>query len=123
LSAHDKQNLENVADGDLIAALTARLARSEASTAADWIEEFRTGEVLLAGEAAAIASTSDDTVRRRLAEAKNRGERIGLCFAGVWFVSLRWLLADIERRFDPHERLAAESRARKVIEMRSTPHI
>jgi hypothetical protein len=113
---------DDLADEALLAELQARLARST-KPSPDWIDAYRDGELLRTDECAAICDTSTETIRRRLSDADEMGQPIGLRFADVWLVSRRRLLADIERRKGLPERLAAESRAEKILKTRLPPHL
>ena len=104
----------------LLAELKDRLTRTQP----DWVDDYRSGEVLKTDEAAIIAACSSETIRRRAAEAAERGRPIGVLIAkAVWFISLKRLLEDIELRDGKHERMAAESRAKKLLETRSPPQL
>jgi hypothetical protein len=104
----------------LIAELSARLARP--NNASDWVCAYAEGDALRSDEAAFILNCSPDTARRRASEANDVGEPLGICIAGaIWLFSLPRLLRAIEARDGLHERLAAEDRARKVLELRSAP--
>ena len=79
----------------LLAELKDRLTRTQP----DWVDDYRSGEVLKTDEAAIIAACSSETIRRRAAEAAERGRPIGVLIAkAVWFISLKRLLEDIELR-------------------------
>ena len=118
MTQHPETNLSNAT---LIAELSARLARS-AGAEEDWVAAYERGEVLRTDEAALIADVSVDTLRRYCSHAADVGQPLGVCIAGaVWLVSVRRLLADIERRKGHHARLVAEERAAKLQKSRSSP--
>ena len=116
------RKLDDLADADLLAELATRLAGS-AKPATDWVDAFDAAELLRSEEAAAIADVSSETIRRRCVEAADIGKPLGVHFAGVWLVSRERLLCDIERRRGRSERLAAETRAEKVMKTRAPPQI
>jgi hypothetical protein len=114
--------LQKISTDNLLAELGARLQPME--PAGDWVDAFDGGEVLRTDQAAFIAGTSDETVRRRCVEAADTGRRIGILFArAVWLVSKRRLLDDIERRDGRSARLAAETRAEKLFKTRPPPQL
>jgi hypothetical protein len=101
-----------------IAAMVRRLP-----AASDWIDAYLSGEILLTDQAAEIAATSTETIRRRCEATASTSRPLGVLIAGsVWLVSRSGLLGWIEA----HEggapaMLAARSRAEKLAEMRSSP--
>jgi hypothetical protein len=107
-----KPNLDHVADEDLCAEVTARMARPQAP-AGDWLSAYESGELLLVEEAAIVAGVSVDTVRRWCAASVDVGEPIALLIAGLaWLISFARLLTTIEQRKGRDERDAAERRAK-----------
>jgi hypothetical protein len=113
-----KQNLDHVANEDLFGEAVARLSQSKTAGAGDWVDAYRDGEALSSDQAGAVANVSPDTIRRRCGEAADIGEALGIFVGGVWLVSLRRLLADIERRKGRPELAAAEARAKKMLDSR-----
>jgi len=112
------RKLNDIDDRDLVAEVASRLARS--NNASDWVSAYSAGAALRSDEAAMVLNCSADTARRRCIEALDVGEPIGICIAGaIWLIALPRLLRAIEARDGLHERLAAEDRARKVLELRS----
>jgi hypothetical protein len=108
--------VSSVRDDELIAAITERFA----VPTGDWVAAYRDGDALTTAEAGMVADCSAETVRRHAIEAAKAGNPLGICIAeSVWLISLRRLLDHIEHRHDRHERLTAESRAKKVRDLRS----
>jgi hypothetical protein len=106
-------------DAELIAASQAITERLRVPTG-DWVSAYAAGDALTTAEAGMVAECSGETIRRHAVEAAAGGNPLGICVAdAVWLISLRRLLDHIEDRHDRHERLAAESRAKKVRELRS----
>lgn len=97
------------------------LVASSAPT--DWFELFKTGEILTTEQAGHIAGLSGEQIRKRCVQTAEVGQPIGMQTAAIWLVSMRRLLDNIEQYAGPHDRLVAESRARKMLEMRATPQI
>jgi hypothetical protein len=64
----------------------------------DWVDAWAEGEAIGTDEAAYIGDCSQQTVRRRAVEAQAAGEPIGILFMGVWLISRRRWLDDIEGR-------------------------
>jgi hypothetical protein len=114
--------VSDLADATLLAELAERLARS-AKPATDWVAAYSDGELLRSDEAGIVAGLSAETIRRRCSESFDIGQPIGVHFAGVWLISARRLLADIEDRNGLPERLAAESRAEKLLKTRLAPQL
>jgi hypothetical protein len=86
-----------------------------------WINQFRDGEMILSGAAAEIADVSEETVRRRCKDSESSERPCGFLIASVWLISLQRWLDDIEERKGLHARRVAESRAKKLSEMRRSP--
>jgi len=107
-------------DDAVVAEVKARFARTKT---ADLVEVYHSAEMLRTDEAMVIAGVkSTETIRRWCVETTDIGGPIGIHFAkGVWFVSLARLLGYIERHEGKPERLAAESRAKKLRKTRSAP--
>jgi hypothetical protein len=106
-------------DDELIAAIIDRLN----VPTGDWVTAYETGDCITCAEAGKIADCSSETARRRCVEADEEGNPLGVRFANTWFVSLKRWLADIEQREGLHARLVAETRAKKSLEIRSTPQL
>jgi hypothetical protein len=90
----------------------------------DWLDEVLDagGDALKSDEAAYVADMSTDTMRRRAEAAADAGRPIAVLMAGaMWLFSERRLLAWIEARDGRPARLAAETRARKSRDLRSSP--
>ena len=87
----------------------------------DWLDSWAEGDAITTDEAARIEGCSAETIRRRTSDASDIGEPIGALFAGVWLISVPRLLRDIERRKGLHARLAAETEAKKIAQMRIAP--
>jgi hypothetical protein len=98
--------LQKVSSDALLDELRERLKSVE--TTGDWVDDFAAGEVLRTDEAAFIAGSSSETIRRRCIEAADAGHPIGVLIAkSVWLLSKRRLLDDIERREGKAESCAA----------------
>ncbi len=109
----------NRTDTELIADLTERL-----SAPSDWVDAFVVGDIITTAEAGQIAGCSSETARRRCVEADEEGQPLGVLVAqAVWFISTRRWLDDIEQREGKHARLVAESKTKKVAEMRLPPQL
>jgi hypothetical protein len=78
------------------------------------------GDALNSDEAATIADTSTETIRRHCAESEG-DMALGVYAAGIWLISRVRLLNWIEQRDGQHARLAAESRAAKLMQIRAAP--
>ena len=92
----------------------------------DWLDQLldADGDALKSDEAGFIADVHADTIRRRAEAAAAAGKPIGVLLAGaMWIFSLRRLLDAIEAKAGLPARLAAETRAKKSRELRSSPHI
>ena len=90
----------------------------------DWLDQLldADGDALKSDEAAYVADMSTDTMRRRAEAAADAGRPIAVLMAGaMWLFSERRLLAWIEARDGRPARLAAETRARKSRDLRSSP--
>jgi hypothetical protein len=88
----------------------------------DWIDEYLSGEIVLAGQAADIAGVSSETIRRRCEAAALTNRPLGILMAGsVWAVSRQRLLDSIEVREGKPAMLAAATRAEKYTAMRASP--
>jgi DNA-binding XRE family transcriptional regulator len=88
-----------------------------------WIFEFRAGAVLTTSQAADVADVSAQTIRT-WCEASDETERpLGFLIADLWLVDLGELLHQIELRRGRHDRLAAESRAKKYAPIWPRPEI
>jgi len=90
----------------------------------DWLDQLldADGDALKSDEAAYVAGMSTDTMRRRAEAAADAGRPIAVLMAGaMWLFSERRLLAWIEARDGRPARLAAETRARKSRDLRSSP--
>jgi hypothetical protein len=91
----------------------------------DWLDEVLDagGDALKSDEAAYVADMSADTVRRRAEAAADAGRPIAVLMAGaLWLFSEARLLGWIEAREGLPARLAAETRAKKSRELRSSSH-
>ena len=92
-----KQKPDDLDDETLIAALTALLARAKAP-GTDWVDAYNNraeGDAMTTTEAAVVAGTSAETVRRHCIEVAAAGKSLGICVDGIWIVSCGRLLADI----------------------------
>jgi hypothetical protein len=87
----------------------------ETPTSPSWMLDIAGGEVLTTNDAAAIVGvTTSQAIRTRCERAEEDGFPIGVCFGGAWLISLRLLLANIERKDGLPARLSAESHAKKL---------
>lgn len=90
----------------------------------DWVACWDDGECIDSDEAAFIAGTSRQTIRRRADAAATAGKPIGVLLAkSVWLISLQRLLRWIELNEGLPERVAAERRVKKVLDDRAAPKI
>jgi hypothetical protein len=87
-----------------------------------WIDEFFSSEMLLTDQAAVIAATSRETIRRRCEAVADTHRALGVLIAGsVWLVSRQRLFDWIEAHEGAPAMLAARSRAEKLTETWSSP--
>ncbi len=85
----------------------------------DWVDAFVEGDVVTTDIAAGVANCSVSTIRRRCAEAAQKGRPIGILIAtSIWLVSLKRLLDWITQNEGLPARLEAETRARKNAELK-----
>lgn len=90
----------------------------------DWVDAWVESDSLDSHEAAIIAGTSRQTIRRRAADAAASGKPIGILIAqSVWLISLRRLLHWIERNEGAPKRVIAELRAKQLLSERAAPKI
>src|ERR1035437_211013 len=92
----------------------------------DWLDQIleANGDALKSDDAAFVAGVSADTMRGRAEAAAVAGKPIAVLMAGaLWLFSEARLLGWIEAREGLPARLAAETRAKKSRELRSSPHI
>jgi hypothetical protein len=118
------KTLDDLDDVTLLAELLARARSAIPESAPDWVAlHFQhKPEVLRVDQAAVIAGKSAETIRKWCTDLAAVGRPIGVRFAGsVWLVSRKRLLAEIERRYGPSGRLAAEARAKKMNEVLTRP--
>jgi hypothetical protein len=90
----------------------------------DWLDQIleANGDALKSDDAAFVAGVSADTARRRAEAAAVAGKPIAVLMAGaLWLFSEARLLGWIEAREGLPARLAAETRAKKSRELRSSP--
>ena len=90
----------------------------------DWIDAWIEHDCLDTDEAAIIAGTSRQTIRRRASDAAAAGKPIGILMAkSVWLISLRRLLRWVEHNEGLSGRVEAERRAEKLLSERAAPKI
>jgi hypothetical protein len=88
----------------------------------DWVDAWADRECIDTDEAAIIAGTSRQTIRRRAADAATAGKPIGILLAkSVWLISLQRLLFWLEQNEGLPARVAAERRAEKLLADRAAP--
>lgn len=111
-----KSPLDHIGDDVLLTELAARLAARPPPL--DWVSAYSSGDAIKTDAAAIVAGCSAQTIRRRAEEAADTARPLGVLLAGsVWLISLHRLLDHIELNEGLPERLAAETRARKLLEM------
>jgi hypothetical protein len=109
------EGAEQIASSIETAAAQAAAKVRQLAIATDWVAAFEEQDVILSDKAGIIGNCSAATVRRRAVDARDAGKPIGRCVAGVWLISLRRWLADIERRDGKHAMLEARTRAEKLV--------
>lgn len=88
----------------------------------DWVDAAATGDMLSSDEAGFIIDKSADTAVRWFDAAAEEGFPLGIRRAGVCLFSLRRLLIWVEQhKGGLSARLACETRARKLAELRGAP--
>lgn len=92
------------------------LELAAASAGTDWFELFATGEILTTSDAGRIAGLSSEQIRKRCVQTAEVGQPIGVQTPSTWLVSKKRLLEDIEEYQGRHNRLVAETRAKKMLE-------
>lgn len=98
-------------DQRLLAELAERF-REPHSYAHDWVDAHGLGDMITTDVAGYIAGVHPETVRRRAAEAAERGRAIGVQHATIWLISRARLLDWIGQHEGRSARLVAETRAR-----------
>jgi hypothetical protein len=85
----------------------------------DWVDAAAAGDVFSSGEAGFVLDKSADTALRMFEAAAAEGYPLGIQRARVCLFSLRRLLNWVEWTQGKSARLACESNARKLAEMRA----
>lgn len=103
-------------------ALAECVDRMSATAQPDWVEAAAAGDMISSDEAGFVIDKSADTAVRWFDAAADEGFALGIRRAGVCLFSLRRLLIWVEQhKGGLSARLACETRAQKLAEMRGAP--
>lgn len=106
---------------EVLHALADCVDRMKPTTQTDWVDAAAAGDMISSDEAGFIIDKSADTAVRWF-DAAEEGFPLGIRRAGVCLFSLRRLLIWVEQhKGGLSARLACETRARKLAEMRGAP--
>lgn len=118
----------NVADqhrtllAEALHALADCVDRMRPTTQTDWVDAAAAGDMISSDEAGFVIDKSADTAVRWFDAAADEGFALGIRRAGVCLFSLRRLLIWVEQhKGGLSARLACETRAQKLTEMRGAP--
>jgi hypothetical protein len=89
-------------------------------SAEDFFVQFARGEYLDSDEAGIVGGRDGSTAVRWAQAAEDVGAPIALKIGKFWLFITRRLLDNIEKRFGLHARREAETRHRKLLEMRGS---
>jgi hypothetical protein len=88
----------------------------------DAIEQAARGDLLFSPEAAIVSGRDTSTAARWAQMAEDEGRPIAVKAGGTWLFVTKRLLCFIERKFKLSARREAETRLKKLLQMRARSH-